>query len=77
MPRASGPIAANTPMPSAACNWAFRATPFLRPAISASAVVIMPSQRMVVVRMGDAVDPTGDMSGLARLIREVIEATSH
>jgi len=30
---------------------------------------------MVVVRMGDAVDPTGDMSGLARLIREVIEAT--
>jgi hypothetical protein len=39
--------------------------------------VIIPSQRMVVVRMGDAVDPTGDMSGLARLIREVIEATSH
>jgi len=37
--------------------------------------VIIPSQRMVVVRMGDAVDPTGDMSGLARLIREVIEAT--
>jgi len=37
--------------------------------------VIIPSQRMVVVRMGDAVDPTGDMSGLARLIREVIEAS--
>jgi hypothetical protein len=31
---------------------------------------------MVVVRMGDSVDPTGDMRGLARLIREVIAATS-
>ena len=37
--------------------------------------VIIPSQRMVVVRMGDAVDPTGDISGLARLIKEVIAAT--
>jgi len=39
--------------------------------------VIIPSQHMVVVRMGDAVDPTGDMLGLARLIKEVIEATNH
>jgi CubicO group peptidase (beta-lactamase class C family) len=38
--------------------------------------VIIPSQHMVVVRMGDSVDPTGDMRGLARLIREVIAATS-
>jgi CubicO group peptidase (beta-lactamase class C family) len=38
--------------------------------------VIIPSQLMVVVRMGDSVDPTGDMHGLARLIREVIAATS-
>jgi hypothetical protein len=30
---------------------------------------------MVVVRMGDAVDPTGDIAGLARLIKEVIAAT--
>ena len=37
--------------------------------------VIIPSQHMVVVRMGDAVDPTGDIRGLARLIKEVIEAT--
>jgi CubicO group peptidase (beta-lactamase class C family) len=37
--------------------------------------VIIPSQHMVVVRMGDAVDPTGDISGLARLIKEVIAAT--
>jgi CubicO group peptidase (beta-lactamase class C family) len=38
--------------------------------------VIIPSQHMVVVRMGDAVDPTGDIRGLARLVKEVIEATS-
>jgi CubicO group peptidase (beta-lactamase class C family) len=37
--------------------------------------VIIPSQHMVVVRMGDSVDPTGDMRGLARLIKEVIAAT--
>jgi hypothetical protein len=37
--------------------------------------VIIPSQHMVVVRMGDSVDPTGDISGLARLIKEVIAAT--
>jgi hypothetical protein len=30
---------------------------------------------MVVVRMGDAVDPSGDIGGLERLIRDVIEAT--
>ena len=39
--------------------------------------VIIPSQHMVVVRMGDAVDPTGDMRGLARLIKEAIAATDH
>jgi hypothetical protein len=38
-------------------------------------VVILPSQRMVVVRLGDSVDPTGDISGLARLVTELIAAT--
>jgi CubicO group peptidase (beta-lactamase class C family) len=38
--------------------------------------VIIPSQHMVVVRMGDSVDPSGDIAGLTRLVREVIAATS-
>jgi CubicO group peptidase (beta-lactamase class C family) len=37
--------------------------------------VIIPSQHMVVVRMGDAVDPTGDIRGLGRLVKEAIAAT--
>jgi CubicO group peptidase (beta-lactamase class C family) len=38
-------------------------------------IVILPSHRLVIVRLGDSVDPTGDMEGLARLVREVIAAT--
>jgi CubicO group peptidase (beta-lactamase class C family) len=38
-------------------------------------IVILQSQRMVIVRLGDSVDPTGDMRGLGRLVKEVIEAT--
>jgi CubicO group peptidase (beta-lactamase class C family) len=38
-------------------------------------IVIMPSQHLIVVRLGDSVDPTGDMAGLARLVKEVIGAT--
>ena len=37
-------------------------------------IVIMPSQRLVVVRLGDSVDPSGDMRGLGRLVKEVIAA---
>jgi hypothetical protein len=32
----------------------------------------MPTQHLVVVRLGDSVDPTGDIRGLTRLVREVI-----
>lgn len=35
-------------------------------------IVVLPSQRMVIVRLGDAVDPTGDIRGLARLVSEVV-----
>jgi CubicO group peptidase (beta-lactamase class C family) len=38
-------------------------------------IVIMPSQHLVVVRLGDSVDPTGDIRGLGRLVKEVIAAT--
>jgi CubicO group peptidase (beta-lactamase class C family) len=37
-------------------------------------IVMLPTQRMVIVRLGDSVDPTGDISGLGRLVKEVIEA---
>ena len=38
-------------------------------------IVILQSQRMVIVRLGDSVDPTGDIQGLGRLVKEVIAAT--
>jgi CubicO group peptidase (beta-lactamase class C family) len=37
-------------------------------------IVIIPSQHLVVVRLGDSVDPTGDIRGLTRLVKEVIAA---
>jgi CubicO group peptidase (beta-lactamase class C family) len=40
-------------------------------------IVIIPSQRLVIVRLGDSVDPTGDIRGLGRLVKEVIAATQH
>jgi CubicO group peptidase (beta-lactamase class C family) len=40
-------------------------------------IAIIPSENMVVVRLGDSVDPTGDISGFERLIREAIAATGH
>lgn len=37
-------------------------------------IVIIPSRHLVVVRLGDSVDPTGDIRGLGRLVKEVIAA---
>jgi CubicO group peptidase (beta-lactamase class C family) len=39
-------------------------------------IVIMPTQHLVVVRLGDSVDPDGDIQGLERLVRELIAATA-
>jgi CubicO group peptidase (beta-lactamase class C family) len=38
-------------------------------------VAIIPSQHMVIVRLADATDPTGDIAGFARLVKEAIAAT--
>ena len=40
-------------------------------------IVILPTQRLVIVRLGDSVDPTGDMRGLGRLVKEVIDAVEN
>ena len=40
-------------------------------------IVILPSQHMVIVRLGVSVDPTGDIRGLGRLVREVIAAVQN
>jgi hypothetical protein len=40
-------------------------------------IVILPSQHLVIVRLGDSVDRTGDIGGLERLVRKVIAATQH
>ncbi len=37
-------------------------------------VVILPSQHLVIVRLGASADPTGDIRGLGRLVKEVIAA---
>ena len=39
-------------------------------------VVILPTQHLVISRLGDSVDPTGDIRGLGRLVSEVIAAVN-
>jgi hypothetical protein len=36
--------------------------------------VILPSQQMVIVRLGHSVDSAGDMTGFIRLVKEAIAA---
>ena len=40
-------------------------------------IVILPTQHLVIVRLGDSVDPTGDIRGLGRLVKEVIAAVQN
>lgn len=39
-------------------------------------IVVLPTQRVVIVRLGGAIAPDGDMPGLQRLIRETIAAVA-
>lgn len=39
-------------------------------------VVILPTQHLVISRLGDSADPTGDIRGLGRLVKEVIAAVN-
>jgi CubicO group peptidase (beta-lactamase class C family) len=47
---------------------------FFASGIFGQRIVIMPTQHLVVVRLGDSFDPTGDILGLARLVKEVVAA---
>lgn len=47
---------------------------FIASGLLGQRIVVMPSQRLVVVRLGDSVDPTGDIRGVARLVKEVVAA---
>lgn len=40
-------------------------------------IVIIPSQHLVIVRLCDPLDPSGDIRGLGRLVKEVIASTQH
>jgi CubicO group peptidase (beta-lactamase class C family) len=40
-------------------------------------IVVLPSQRLVIVRLGDSADPSSDNRDLGRLVREVIAATQN
>lgn len=38
-------------------------------------LIVLPSQRIVIARLGDSIGPSGDIAGFARLVADVIAAT--
>ena len=38
-------------------------------------VIVLPTQRLIIARLGDSIDQTGDFAGFARLVADVIAAT--
>jgi CubicO group peptidase (beta-lactamase class C family) len=64
-------------VPRRASGSAFRVTRIFASGDLGQRVVILPSQHLVIVRLGNSVDPTGDIRGLGRLVKEVIAAAQN
>jgi hypothetical protein len=50
------------------------ADPFFASGNLGQRIVVLPTQKTVIVRLGDAAGPGNDIHGLVRLVREVIAA---
>ena len=74
MAPASGPIAATHPNARGRVRLGIPRDAFFASGYLGQRVVILPTQHLVIARLGDSVDPTGDIRGLGRLVKEVIAA---
>lgn len=62
------------PWPQSWIRQGFPADAFFGSGDLGQRVAVLPTQRLVIVRLGDAVDPTGDMAGFLRLVRDTVSA---